>query len=85
MPVCQEGVSVEVRYSHIEAMTKEGLQAQGLCAPGTFNLSMLLGMLGSCDLPWLVSSLWRVLKPLTLLYLWMFLRANFISFKLLVR
>ena len=41
MPVGQEGVSVEDRFSHIERMAKEGLLAQGLCDPGTFNLSAL--------------------------------------------
>jgi uncharacterized protein (DUF849 family) len=40
MPVGQEGVPVEVRYSHITAMAEEGLLAQGLCDPGTFNLSI---------------------------------------------
>lgn len=41
MPVGQEGVSVEVRYSHIVAMAKEGLIAQGLCDPGSFNMSVV--------------------------------------------
>ena len=41
MPVGQEGVPVEVRYSHVERMAEEGLLAQGLCDPGTFNLSVL--------------------------------------------
>jgi uncharacterized protein (DUF849 family) len=41
MPVGQEGVSVEVRYSHVEQMSEQGLLAQGLCDPGTFNLSIL--------------------------------------------
>ena len=41
MPVGQEGVAVEVRYSHVERMAEEGLLAQGLCDPGTFNLSFL--------------------------------------------
>lgn len=41
MPVGQEGVAVEVRYSHVERMAEEGLLAQGLCDPGTFNLSIL--------------------------------------------
>lgn len=41
MPVGQEGVTVEVRYSHVERMAEEGLLAQGLCDPGTFNLSIL--------------------------------------------
>ena len=40
LPVGQEGVPVEVRYSHITAMAEEGLLAQGLCDPGTFNLSV---------------------------------------------
>jgi 3-keto-5-aminohexanoate cleavage enzyme len=41
MPVGQEGVPVETRYRHVELMAKEGLLAQGLCDPGTFNLSLL--------------------------------------------
>jgi uncharacterized protein (DUF849 family) len=41
MPVGQEGVSVEARFSHVERMAEEGLLAQGLCDPGTFNLSVL--------------------------------------------
>lgn len=41
MPVGQEGVPVEIRYSHIEQMAQEGLLAQGLCDPGTFNLSII--------------------------------------------
>jgi 3-keto-5-aminohexanoate cleavage enzyme len=41
MPVGQEGVAVELRYAHIESMAAEGLLAQGLCDPGTFNLSLL--------------------------------------------
>jgi uncharacterized protein (DUF849 family) len=41
MPVGQEGVAVDVRYSHITAMAEEGLLAQGLCDPGTFNLSIV--------------------------------------------
>ncbi|MFK7733159.1 MAG: 3-keto-5-aminohexanoate cleavage protein [Pseudomonadales bacterium] len=41
MPVGQQGVPVEVRYSHIVAMAKEGLIAQGLCDPGSFNLSLI--------------------------------------------
>ncbi len=40
MPVGQEGVPVEARYSHITTMAEEGLLAQGLCDPGTFNLSI---------------------------------------------
>jgi uncharacterized protein (DUF849 family) len=40
MPVGQVDVPVEVRYSHITAMAEEGLLAQGLCDPGTFNLSI---------------------------------------------
>lgn len=40
MPVGQEGVSVETRYAHIEKMAEEGLIAQGLCDPGTFNYSL---------------------------------------------
>jgi 3-keto-5-aminohexanoate cleavage enzyme len=41
MPVGQGDVPVEVRYGHVEKMAKEGLLAQGLCDPGTFNLSIL--------------------------------------------
>ncbi len=41
MPVGQEGVPVEDRYSHVEHMAEQGLLAQGLCDPGTFNLSIL--------------------------------------------
>jgi uncharacterized protein (DUF849 family) len=41
MPVGQEGVAVETRYRHVEAMAREGLLAQGLCDPGSFNLSLL--------------------------------------------
>jgi 3-keto-5-aminohexanoate cleavage enzyme len=41
MPVGQDGVAVEVRYAHVEQMAKEGLIAQGLCDPGTFNMSLL--------------------------------------------
>ena len=32
---------MEARYHHIERMAEEGLLAQGLCDPGTFNLSAL--------------------------------------------
>ena len=41
MPVGQHGVTVETRYRHVERMAEEGLLAQGLCDPGTFNLSVL--------------------------------------------
>lgn len=41
MPVGQQGVTVETRYRHVERMAEEGLLAQGLCDPGTFNLSVL--------------------------------------------
>lgn len=41
MPAWQEGVSLEERYSHIVAMANEGIIAQGLCDPGTFNLSIV--------------------------------------------
>jgi uncharacterized protein (DUF849 family) len=41
MPVGQEGVSVETRYSHVVKLAEEGIIAQGLCDPGTFNLAML--------------------------------------------
>ena len=32
---------METRYRHVEKMAQEGLLAQGLCDPGTFNLSVL--------------------------------------------
>ncbi len=35
-----EGVPVETRFAHIEAMAKEGLIAQGLCDPGSFSVSI---------------------------------------------
>lgn len=41
MPVGQEGVPVEVRYSHVEALASEGIIAQGLCDPGSFNYAAL--------------------------------------------
>jgi len=41
MPVGQKDVPVEVRYRHIEELAEQGLLAQGLCDPGTFNLSSL--------------------------------------------
>jgi uncharacterized protein (DUF849 family) len=41
MPVGQEGVPVETRYSHVEKMAAEGLLAQGLCDPGSFNFAFL--------------------------------------------
>lgn len=41
MPVGQEGVPVETRYAHIEAMAEEGLITQGLCDPGSFNYAAL--------------------------------------------
>ncbi len=41
MPVGQEGVPVETRYAHIEALAKEGLIAMGLCDPGSFNYSLV--------------------------------------------
>ena len=41
MPVGQEGVPVEARYAHIEAMANEGLITQGLCDPGSFNYAGL--------------------------------------------
>ena len=41
MAVGQEGASVENRYRHIVQMAEEGIIAQGLCDPGTFNLSIL--------------------------------------------
>ncbi len=40
MPVGQEGVSVETRYQHIREMAEEGLLAQGLCDPGSFNITL---------------------------------------------
>ena len=36
----KEGVPVEQRFAHIEAMAAEGLIAQGLCDPGSFNVSV---------------------------------------------
>jgi uncharacterized protein (DUF849 family) len=33
------GVSVEQRFAHIEKMAAEGLIAQGLCDPGSFNIT----------------------------------------------
>ena len=52
MPVGQQGVTVETRYSHVERMAEEGLLAQGLCDPGTFNLSVLDedGLFASSDM-----------------------------------
>ena len=41
MPLAQEGVSVETRYSHITAMAEEGLITQGLCDPGSINYAGL--------------------------------------------
>ena len=41
MPFAQEGVSVESRYSHIDAMAEEGLITQGLCDPGSLNYASL--------------------------------------------
>ncbi|MCS5594349.1 MAG: 3-keto-5-aminohexanoate cleavage protein [Porticoccaceae bacterium] len=41
MPVGQEGVPVEVRYSHVEKLAEEGLLSQGLCDPGTFNATII--------------------------------------------
>jgi uncharacterized protein (DUF849 family) len=41
MPVGQEGVPVETRYKHVVEMAREGLLAQGLCDPGTFNATLL--------------------------------------------
>lgn len=40
MPVGQDGVPVETRYAHIEALADEGLVAMGLCDPGSFNYSL---------------------------------------------
>lgn len=40
MAVSQGDVPAEVRYRHIERMAQEGLLAQGLCDPGSFNLSI---------------------------------------------
>lgn len=37
MPVGPPGVPVETRYAHIEALAREGIIAQGLCDPGSFN------------------------------------------------
>lgn len=41
MPVGQEGVPVEERYSHVIKMAEEGLLSQGLCDPGTFNATFM--------------------------------------------
>lgn len=41
MPVGQDGVTVETRYAHVEKMAEEGLIAQGLCDPGSFNYASL--------------------------------------------
>ena len=41
MPAGQEAGTVQARYRHIELMAEEGLLAQGLCDPGTINLSIL--------------------------------------------
>lgn len=41
MPFAQDGVSVESRYSHIDAMAEEGLITQGLCDPGSLNYASL--------------------------------------------
>jgi uncharacterized protein (DUF849 family) len=41
MAAGQEPGAVKARYRHIELMAQEGLLAQGLCDPGTFNLSTL--------------------------------------------
>jgi 3-keto-5-aminohexanoate cleavage enzyme len=41
MPFAQGGVSVESRYSHIDAMAEEGLITQGLCDPGSMNFAAL--------------------------------------------
>lgn len=42
MPAGPDGVAVETRYAHIEALAEEGLIAQGLVDPGTFNVTMPL-------------------------------------------
>lgn len=51
MPVGQEGVSVETRYSHVEYLAEQGVIAQGLCDPGSFNLALPdeSGMLSDSD------------------------------------
>ena len=41
MPFAQDGVSVESRYSQIDAMAAEGLITQGLCDPGSLNYASL--------------------------------------------
>ena len=43
MPLAVDGVSVEKRYSHITAMSEEGLITQGLCDPGSINYAGLDG------------------------------------------
>ena len=42
MPAGPDGVPVETRYAHIEAMAAEGLIAQGLVDPGSFNATVPL-------------------------------------------
>jgi len=42
MPAGPPGVTVETRYAHIEAMAEEGLIAQGLVDPGSFNATIPL-------------------------------------------
>ncbi|MEL6371065.1 MAG: 3-keto-5-aminohexanoate cleavage protein [Pseudomonadota bacterium] len=40
MPGGPEGTPVQTRYAHIEKMAEEGLIAQGLCDPGSMNVSV---------------------------------------------
>ena len=42
MPVGPDGIPVETRYAHVEAMAEEGLIAQGLVDPGSFNATIPL-------------------------------------------
>ena len=41
MPGGPEGTPVATRYAHIEKLAEYGLIAQGLCDPGSFNVSLL--------------------------------------------
>ena len=42
LKVVTDGVSVETRYAHLVAMAEEGLIAQGLVDPGSFNATVPL-------------------------------------------
>ncbi|MEM1402613.1 MAG: 3-keto-5-aminohexanoate cleavage protein [Pseudomonadota bacterium] len=41
MPFAQDGITIEERFQHVTDMAEEGLLAQGLCDPGTFNVSLI--------------------------------------------